>query len=182
MADRDIPSSFYNPHAFVFDPEVVIALMADARIRQATERGDFDNLPGAGKPLDLTLYDDPDWWLKNLLRREGFRPPLPPSIQLRKDDAALDGELDRMFSRTEVRREVEGFNERVIRARYELPSGPPLITMPRDVEATVEAWAERKAARLEEARAREREERDRREEELRRRRSARRRRLWFGRR
>ncbi|MBO9704361.1 MAG: hypothetical protein J7474_02435, partial [Arthrobacter sp.] len=52
----------------------------------------------------------------------------------------------------------------------------------RDVEATVEAWAERKAARLEETRAREREEWERREEEFRRRRSERRRRLWFGRR
>lgn len=179
--DHNLPAMFYNPHAFVFDPEVVIALMADARIRQATERGDFDNLPGSGKPLDLSLYDDPDWWLKNLMRREGFRPPLPPSIQLRKDDAALDASLDQMFSRAEVRREVEEFNERVIRARYQLPAGPPLITMPRDVDATVSAWAERKAARREEARVQEHEEREREEAERRARRLLRRRAWWFGR-
>lgn len=51
-----------------------------------------------------------------------------------------------------MRYEVEKFNERVIWARYQLPAGPPLITMPRDVEAAVAAWADRKAARAEEAR------------------------------
>jgi len=180
MTDREPPAAFYNPHAFVFDPEVVIALMADARIRQATERGDFDDLPGYGKPLEFGPDDGPDWWLRSLMRREGFQPPLPPSIQLRKDDAVLDELLDGLFSGAEVRREIEEFNERVIRARYQLPVGPPLITMPREVDATVEAWAERKAARIEEARAKEQEER---EEEERRKLAQRRRRRarWFGR-
>lgn len=77
---------------------------------------------------------------------------LPPSIQLRKDDAALDGQLDELLSEVAVRREVEQFNERVMWARYQLPVGPPLITMPRDVEATVGAWADRRAVRAEEAR------------------------------
>lgn len=77
---------------------------------------------------------------------------LPPSIQLRKDDAALDGQLDQLPNEAAVRGEVEQFNERVIRARYQLPAGPPLITMPRDVEATVTAWAERRAAHAEQSR------------------------------
>ena len=33
----------------------------DRLIREATERGEFDNLPGAGKPLNLGGADDPDW-------------------------------------------------------------------------------------------------------------------------
>ena len=77
---------------------------------------------------------------------------LPPSIQLRKDDAALDDRLDEMPDEAAVRREVDEFNQRVIRARYELPVGPPLITMPRDVDAAVAAWADRRAKRAEEAR------------------------------
>lgn len=77
---------------------------------------------------------------------------LPPSIQLRKDDAALDERLDEMASEGEVRREVDEFNQRVIHARYGLPAGPPLITMPRDVEATVAAWADRRARRAAKAR------------------------------
>lgn len=48
---------------------------------------------------------------------------LPPSIQLRKDDAALDGQLDQLPNEAAVRGEVEQFNERVIRARYQLPRG-----------------------------------------------------------
>ena len=47
-----------------------------------------------------------------------------------------------------MRREVEDFNARVIAARYRLPEGPPLVTMPRDVDETVAAWRERRTARL----------------------------------
>ncbi|MGF6824381.1 hypothetical protein M2317_003310 [Microbacterium sp. ZKA21] len=147
------PLSFYNPAAFAFDPEVAIALIADMQIRKAIERGEFDDLPGSGEPLDLPDHHDPDWWLKSLMRREQIV-MLPPSIQLRKDDAALDAELDQLSNEPAVRHEVEQFNERVIQARYQLPAGPPLITMPRDVEAAVSAWAARRTTRAEEARRR----------------------------
>ena len=149
--DPGPPLAFYNPAAIVFDTETVIALIADARIREAIQRGEFDDLPGAGEPLDLPDHHDPDGWLKSLARREGLT-MMPPSVQLRRDDAALDEQLDRLPSEMAVRREIEQFNERVIRARYQLPTGPPLITMPRDVEATVAAWADRRAARGAEAR------------------------------
>lgn len=153
MIKNGLPSRFGDPSAFVFDTETVIALMADAQIRRAIDRGEFDNLPGSGEPLDLPDHHDPDWWLKNLAKREGLV-ILPPSIQLRKDDAALDEELDRLPTEEAVRREVEQFNERVIRARYDLNPGPPLITMPRDLETTVATWADRRAARAEDARRR----------------------------
>ena len=119
----------------------------DLQVRQAMERGDFDNLPGAGKPIEgLGSEHDPDWWLKKLVERERIT-VLPPSIALRKEDADLDAALDRLFSEKDVREHVEDFNARVIRARYSLSAGPPLITMPRDVDATVAAWRERRAAR-----------------------------------
>lgn len=151
MVDHGLPSRFFNPSAFAFDAEVVIALIADMHIRKGIERGEFDDLPGAGKPLDIPDHHDPNWWLKSLMKREGIV-LLPPSIQLRKDDAALDEQLDRLTNEAAVRDEVEQFNERVIWARYQLPEGPPLITQPRDIEITVAAWADRKAARVEEAR------------------------------
>lgn len=154
MTHEEPPAAFYNPYAFAFDTDVAIALLADFQIRRAIERGDFDDLPGSGEPLDLPDHHDPDWWVKNLMKRENFQPPLPPSIQLRKDDAALDARLDQISTEAAVRREVEEFNQRVIRARYQLPAGPPLVTMPRDTEATVSAWATRKAERIEESRAR----------------------------
>jgi hypothetical protein len=120
----------------------------DLQLRQAAERGDFDNLPGAGKPIrDLGTHHDPDWWVKQLIERERVTGVLPPALQLRKDDAGLDARLDGLAAEREVRAEVEDFNARVMRARYTPVDGPPLVTMPRDVEATVEAWRERRRAR-----------------------------------
>ena len=43
----------------------------EAQIRVAREQGAFDNLPGAGKPLPYLGQEyDPDWWVKQLVRRE----------------------------------------------------------------------------------------------------------------
>jgi hypothetical protein len=120
----------------------------DQQIRVAMAKGEFDDLPGTGKPIkDLGSEHDPDWWLKKLIEREQITGVLPPSVQLRKDDVELDGLLDEHSAESEVRREVEDFNERVLRARYSLADGPPLVTMPRDVEETVTAWKERRSAR-----------------------------------
>lgn len=120
----------------------------EQQIRVAMEKGEFDNLPGAGKPIqDLGSSHDPDWWLKKLVERERIA-VLPPSLQLRKDDAELDARLDELFAEAEVRREVEDFNARVMRARYSPQDGqPPLITMPRDLDETVAAWQQRRADR-----------------------------------
>ena len=124
----------------------------DLQVRQAIERGDFDDLPGAGKPIrDLGDPHDPDWWIKKLVEREQVA-LLPPSVALRKEDAALDETLDRLNTEGDVRRHVTDFNERVVAARYRLPEGPPLVTMPRDVDEAVAAWRERRTARLAEQR------------------------------
>jgi hypothetical protein len=123
-------------------------LWVELQVERAMERGEFDDLPGQGKPIEgLGSHHDPDWWVKQLLERERIT-VLPPSLQLRKDDLELDARLDVLGSEREVREEIEAFNSRVMRARYLPPEGPPLITMPRDVEATVTAWAERRARRL----------------------------------
>jgi hypothetical protein len=120
----------------------------DLQVRQAMERGDFDNLPGAGKPIaDLGDSHDPDWWLKKLVQREHVA-LLPASLALRKEDAELDEVLDALTSEAEVRRHLQDFNDRVIAARYRTPEGPPLVTMPRDLDETVTAWRERRTARL----------------------------------
>ncbi len=124
----------------------------DLQIKQAMERGDFDNLPGAGKPIrNLGTQHDPNWWVKQLIEREKITGVLPPALQLRKDDAELDARLDRHTAESEVRRELEEFNARVMKARYTPVDGPPLITMPRDVDAEVEAWRTRRRERRRQA-------------------------------
>lgn len=48
-----------------------IELISDNRIRQAMEEGQFDNLPGLGKPIpDIDEPYDPLWWVKKWMKRE----------------------------------------------------------------------------------------------------------------
>ena len=42
---------------------------AERKIREAMDRGEFDDLPGSGQPLP-DLNDDPMWWLKRWVTRE----------------------------------------------------------------------------------------------------------------
>ena len=56
------------------DPRYIPSL-ADRRIREAMERGEFDDLPGAGEPIpDLEDSYDPDWWAKKWVQRQGLSP------------------------------------------------------------------------------------------------------------
>ena len=48
-----------------------IQLIADAKIEEAMKAGEFDNLPGMGKPLALDEEPyDPYWWIRRKLKRE----------------------------------------------------------------------------------------------------------------
>ena len=64
--------------------------MAEKALREAIEAGEFDDLPGKGKPIDLTEnpFEDPDLRVVHrLLRNAGFAPAW---IEERKD---IDAEL-----------------------------------------------------------------------------------------
>lgn len=116
----------------------------DQQIRVAMAKGDFDDLPGAGKPIEgLGSAHDPDWWVKRLVEREQIS-VLPPALALRKEDAALESELDRETSEKVVRDTLTDFNRRVVEARRQLQGGPPVVTKLRDVDAEVAAWRERR--------------------------------------
>ena len=124
------------------------ARWVDLQIKQAMERGDFDDLPGAGKPIkSLGTQHDPNWWVKQLIEREKITGVLPPALQLRKDDAELDALLDRETAEKSVRTTVEGFNRRIIEARRQLQGGPPVVTPTRDVDEEVARWRERRRVR-----------------------------------
>ncbi|RYU10868.1 DUF1992 domain-containing protein [Nocardioides iriomotensis] len=119
----------------------------DRQVRAAIARGEFDNLPGAGKPLKLPDTHDPDWWTKRLIEREKITGIAPPAIGLRAEDAALDAELDRMATEEQVREALADFNRRVVEARRQLQGGPPVVTPTRNVEDEVNAWRQRRAER-----------------------------------
>jgi hypothetical protein len=128
-------------------PGVGFASWVERQIREATERGEFDNLPGAGRPIDdLDEPHDELWWVKRKLRREHFS-YLPPTMVLRKaaEDALVAA--SQAGSEAEVRRIVAGINARIVEGNRKAASGPPLNLMPFDVEAVVRSWQERQASR-----------------------------------
>lgn len=114
----------------------------DRQIREAEERGEFDDLPGAGKPIpDLDKPFDELWWVRDKLRREGLT-YMPPSVALRKEaDEALVAAL-RAGSESEVRKIVTAINEKIREANRNVVAGPPLMLVPYDVDRVVREWRE----------------------------------------
>ena len=120
------------------------AQAVEVAIQQAMRRGDFDGLPGAGKPLpDLGGVRDPDWWIRRKIERENLTGLGPPALTLRTEDAGLRDRLDGIAAESLVREVLEDFNLRVREARRQLLGGPPVFTRPRDVEDEVVAWRQR---------------------------------------
>ncbi len=72
----------------------------DRQIREAIERGEFDDLPGQGKPIrGLTGRDEESWWVKAYLEREQLPLPLPTALALRKEVRALPDTLADILTR-----------------------------------------------------------------------------------
>jgi len=125
------------------------AVWVDMQIQQAIRRGEFDDLPGAGKPIPgLDRPHDPDWWVKQLIERERITGVLPPALALRREDAEMDATLDRITTPAGVRQAIDDFNARVVEARRQLQGGPPVITPLRDADDEVAAWQHRRTERV----------------------------------
>jgi hypothetical protein len=109
----------------------------DRQVREATERGEFDDLPGAGKPIpNLDKPFDELWWVKDKLRREGLT-YMAPSVALRKE--AHDARRAALHARSdaEARRIIETINEKIRDANRSGIAGPPLMLVPYDVELII---------------------------------------------
>lgn len=116
----------------------------ERQIREAQERGDFDNLPGAGKPIPgHGEHYDENWWIKDLVRRENITGVLPAALAVRKEVEELMETVVKMPSEASVRTLVAELNQRIVRARRGLMDGPPVVLGALDVERVVRAWRER---------------------------------------
>jgi hypothetical protein len=125
-------------------PGIGFQTWVERQIREATERGAFDNLPGAGKPIaDLDKPHDELWWLKQKLRREQLT-WLPATIALRKEAEDALRAASRAGSEEQVRRIVADINRKISDGNRKAASGPPLNLMPFDVERVVRTWRERR--------------------------------------
>jgi hypothetical protein len=124
------------------------AAVVETAIQQAIRRGEFDDLPGAGKPLpDLGDHHDPDWWIRRKIETEQLTGLGPPALMLRVESDTLEASLDQLTRESEVRDALEDFNRRVVEARRQLLGGPPVVTPTRDIEVEVAAWARRRESR-----------------------------------
>ncbi len=130
----------------------------EKQIREAQERGDFDDLPGAGKPLDLGDLNDPDWWVKRLAKREqlDLGGALPGALGLRKEAAGFPGSVADVRREEQVREILDDFNRRVLADRLRPAVGrlPPAIARTVDVDDLVRQWAQLRERITAEARAR----------------------------
>lgn len=116
--------------------------VVDQRIREAQERGAFDDLPGKGRPLrGLHGPDDPNWWLRSYLEREGLPTDalLPTPLRLRKEVERLPETVRDLATEDEVRAAVGDLNRRVA-AYVRHPTGPRVSVRPASVEEIVAGW------------------------------------------
>lgn len=121
-------------------PDVSFETWIERQIRVAQDRGDFDNLPGAGKPIP-DHGNDEMWWIKSYLEREGLSGEalLPPELQLRKEIERLPESVRTVPTEQDVRQIVADLNHRVA-ACLLAPERLPVPLHKVDVDEVLEAW------------------------------------------
>jgi hypothetical protein len=117
--------------------------LLDRQIRAAQERGEFDDLPGAGKPLpsDSAPYR-PDWWAERAVNQENAGAyAIPPWLALRRIADELTSGAREYVTERDVRAAVADYNEQAVRARRLPQEGPRAVILPKlDADRVVQAW------------------------------------------
>ena len=117
----------------------------DRQIDEARARGEFDDLPGHGKPIEgIDRPRDEPWWVRDRLRREGVD-HLPPALAIRKKAAQAERRALHAPSEEEARRIIEEINEEIRQLNRTSVQGPPTTLMPFAVDEVVEAWRRRRS-------------------------------------
>jgi hypothetical protein len=116
---------------------------AERRIRQAQAAGEFDRLPGFGRPIpDIDQPWDENSWVRQKLREEQIN-ALPPVLEARLDKERTLESLSQLISEIEVRRVLTALNDRIRKAHFSFQSGPADGVLPVDIEAEILRWKQR---------------------------------------
>ncbi|MEU0529801.1 DUF1992 domain-containing protein [Amycolatopsis tolypomycina] len=130
-------------------PKVSFRWWVDRQIAEARERGEFDDLPGTGKPLPKPTGNDAatDWVLREV-RKGGHdtKALLPPALALKREVQDLPARLAGERTERQVRDVVEELNTRIRQAYLNHHTGPPLTVALVDVEEALEDWRRSRAA------------------------------------
>ncbi len=125
-------------------PSMSFKSWIDQQIADAEKRGVFDNLPGAGKPLELKPGSDGDYgqaWVRDYARREGVAPEefLPTPLRLRREIEQLTESVGGLRSEEEVREIVGDLNRQILEWRR-IPEGPPIFVRLVNKDEMVSRW------------------------------------------
>ncbi|HEY3981478.1 MAG TPA: DUF1992 domain-containing protein [Streptosporangiaceae bacterium] len=128
-------------------PDMSFRTWIEQQIEEATERGAFDNLPLAGKPLPKGEEDAAAAWLREYVRREGVSTEefLPVPLRLRKESERLARAAPVLPSEEDVREAAAELNERIMKWRR-IPLGPPIFVPLVDADALAARWREAQPA------------------------------------
>lgn len=130
-------------------PKVSFRWWVDRQIDDAGARGEFDDLPGTGKPLPKPTGNDAatDWVLREVKKGgHDTRALLPPALALKREVQDLPHRLARERTERQVRDVVDDLNQRIRQAYLNHHTGPPLTVALVDVEEAVEDWRRSRAA------------------------------------
>lgn len=119
----------------------------DKAIREAMQRGAFDDLPGAGKPLAADPEGD-DFLRRFAAAEEDGTPFLPRALQLRKEAHDLPARIAAMPAEAKVRALVTELAARIAE-EIRTPTSPIAVGVrPPDVEEVLARWRADRAARI----------------------------------
>lgn len=122
-------------------PDLTVESWVEKQIREATERGEFDDLPGAGRPLPPGRADDELWWVRQKMQREGLDAEalLPTPLALRKEIDRLPETVRSLASEQAVRQVVSELNRRIA-DHLRAPTGPQIPIAPVQADRIVQQW------------------------------------------
>jgi hypothetical protein len=104
--------------------------LAEQRIQAAQAAGQFENLPGFGKPIPgIDEPHDELWWVKDKLKREQLS-SLPPALAIRLDIQNTLTNLKTLTTESDVRRELASLNDRIRQASLAITWGPSVNVVP----------------------------------------------------